>query len=725
MSLKEQLEAILADKRANLLPSNIRMGKTIMGVKGTLPPPADNRTVKMFKTIADMNGDTNPELDDLAVVYGKENVSVLNSNYIELHLPKTITFDTPIKYNELRGYIDNQGFFTEVRIMFDVNRIRIDIYENDIRFMVMYESTDGIHYVTEQTELDFVSRYALPILEYMDTSPERMYDVSWLNAKMLYFSGVYQYNGEEYIPAATQFSLNSSNQLLNNLVAYGTNGSVQGDGSYINNIPNTDFINRYIGNSYSNMSNTIYQYGSMVPNQTFVEKVYYDNNMNTSNDDCIAYSNITDVVENDYTSNQYFKTNWTYSTYKAEQRDDKIYYMYAGFIGTKTKDAYNHTCYTQVTKVGYVIINVSDNILVKSNIIDCNFRPVKANTSNSDKYASGILSIGITKNLDGINMFWGTTVAWSNGAYFGITLVTNNVTHNNYSYNSSMSGTYKYFGYAYWNYVDDNFICKTLHGSDSNGYAYKLTKVSLSGGVTSLVDVPTGKQISVYRPDDGSARIISLYNSNDSTYKIYDTKNAKYLNGVKSSSNGYRIIRCGDMYIMCVYNTTTQKYDLYKYDINTAEFSVLTENSGDGALYSLKIDDVYAIKCNNKVYNITTDEIINVIIPTTTSSYFTRIIHVDGSSVLDIYPIVYSTNSGKVKTTKYTYVLYVYRDITSFPVEGILCIAISGKNSNTSQNTVYKSNCFELTSSMTGPITQEEYNTAVATTEDILGNTAE
>lgn len=725
MSLKEQLEAILADKRANLLPSNIRMGKTIMGVKGILPPPADNRTVKLFKTTEEMNSDSAPEVNDLAVVYGKEPVSVLTSNYTELHLPKTITFDTAIEHNECRGYIDNQGFFTEVRVSFNPTHIYVEVYTNNRDFSILYDSTDGIHYVTEQTELDFVSQYTLPILKYMNESPERMYDVSWLNAKMLYFSGVYQYNGNEYVPAATQFSLSDSNQLLNNLVAYGKNGSIQGDGSYINNIPNVDFINHYIGDSYTNKSNSMYQNGSMVPNQTFVEKLYYSNNIETSNDDCIAYSSVTDIVETDYTTNQYFNTNWTYRTSTSEQRDDKIYYMYAGFIGTKTKDTYGKTCYTQVTKIGYVIINVSDNVLVKSNIFDCNFRPTHANSTNTDKYASDILNICITKNLDGIYLFWGTTVAWDNGAYFGITSVINNVSHNQYSYNSGMSGKYRYFSIAKWNYVDNNFICEISHGSSSNGYAHKLTKVTLTGGVTSLVDIPVGKYMVIYGTNDGSARIVSLYNSNDNTYKIYDTKNAKYLSDVTSSSNSYRIIRCDNNYIMCVYNTTTQKYDLYKYDIDTGIFSLLVENSGDGTLYALNIDGIYAIKCNNKIYNIETGEIINAVIPTNNSSYFTRIVQTNEHNVTDVYPIVYSTDNGKIKTTKYSYTLYIYRDIVSFPISGVLCIAISGKNSNTSKSTVYKSNCFELTSSMTGPITQEEYNTAVATTEDILGNTTE
>lgn len=222
MSLKEQLEAILADKRANLLPSNIRIGKTIMGVKGTLPPPADNRTVKLFKTTEEMNNDSAPEVDDLAVVYGKEPVSVLTSNYTELHLPKTITFDTAIERNECRGYIDNQGYFTEVQIDFRPEQIYVTVYGNDEHFRVVYDSDDGLTYTTSDEVLDFESSNPLPILEYMSTDENKRYDVSWLNAKILYFSGVYTYNGTSYAPANTQFSLSGKNQLLNNLLALRT-----------------------------------------------------------------------------------------------------------------------------------------------------------------------------------------------------------------------------------------------------------------------------------------------------------------------------------------------------------------------------------------------------------------------------------------------------------------------------------------------------------------------
>lgn len=224
MSLKEQLEAILADKRANLLPSNIRIGKTVMGVKGTLPPPADNRLVKLFKTTEEMNSDSAPEVDDLAVVYGKEPVSVLTSNYTELHLPKTITFDTAIERNDCRGYIDNQGYYAEVRITFNDSRIYVSVYGNNEHFSVVYESDDSLTYTTSAEVLDFESSNPLPILEYMDDDESRRYDLSWLNAKILYFSGVYTYNGTSYVPANTQFSLSGKNQLLNNLLALRTYG---------------------------------------------------------------------------------------------------------------------------------------------------------------------------------------------------------------------------------------------------------------------------------------------------------------------------------------------------------------------------------------------------------------------------------------------------------------------------------------------------------------------
>lgn len=727
MSLKEQLDNILADKRANLLPSNIRIGKTIMGVKGTLPPPAENRTVKMFKTIAEMNNDSSPELDDLAVVYGKENVNVLTSNYMELHLPNSITFDNTIEFNELRGYIDNQGFFSEVRIRFDMNNIRVEVYGMSQHFSCMYTSTDGIHYTTSQTELDFISDSVLPMLEYMDTSEERKYDISWLNAKMLYFSGVYKYNGEQYIAAPTQFSLRSQNQLLKNLIAYGSTGSVQGDGSYINNIPNNDFINRYIGESYKyiSMSGNV-QAGSMVKNQTFVEKLKYSDTLDITDNDAIAYSSTNEKITEDYSSLEVFTTSWTKTQTNTIQYNDKLYYVFVGFNGTATTLGSSSTpAYRNITKMGYAVINITDNVLVTHNIGTCSFNPVSQSTWSSSQYAAMLNTVGYNFTNNTLYCLWySNNFGWSNNYIFGITSYPANgtISHKNCSHNNGWN--YRTINDSMWNVVDNNFICRLACWQSGQTTYYRiLLKITIDDTVTELITNTTEKDISWAFYSYGYGRVLLIRNQADSTprYKLFNTSTKAYL-GTISSGNSYRLLQYGNNAIFVAKASDTDTvYNIYNFNASNNTYTKIVDNVSDSQLHMLLVNGEYKFKHNNIVYNID-GSIYNLKLPTNISSYWIRIMEITDDTPRDIFSTSYSVSSGIINVTNYTFKMSVYRDITEFPISGILCIAINGNNTDTGNSMIYKYNCFELTrTSYDGTISPTEYNQALETANQIKG----
>lgn len=730
MSLKEQLNNILADKRANLLPSNIRIGTTVMGVKGTLPPPAENRTVKMFKTKAEMDADTSPELDDLAVVYGKENVSVLTSNYNELHLPSSITFDEPIEFNELRGYIDDQGFFSEVRIMFDVSRIDIAVYGRSQYFRCMYVSEDGMNYTTSATELDFVSENTLPILEYMDTSEERQYDVSWLNAKMLYFSGVYKYNGEQYVAAPTQFSLKSQNQLFKNLIAYGSVGSVQGDGSYVNNIPNNDFISRYIGESYKYTGITNIQAGSMVRNQTLVEKLKYNDAFNATDNDAIAYSSTNEKVIEDYSSLEVFTTTWTKTLYKTIQHNDKLYYVFVGFNGTATTLGSSSTpMYQNITKMGYAVINVTDNELVTHNIGTCSFNPVSKSSWSSSQYAATLDSNSIGYNFTNNTLYclwYSTSWGWSNCYIFGITSYPANSTISHKTCSHTNGWNYRTIWDSMWDSIDNNFICRLACWQSGQSTYYRiLLKITVDDVVTELITNTTEKNIYWAGYPYGYGRVILIQNQADSTprYKPFNTSTKAYL-GPIGTSNSYRLLQYGDNAIFIGKDSDSDTtYNIYSFNSSNNTYSKLVEGVSDMQLYMLLVNGEYKFKHNNIVYNID-GSVYDLKLPTNISSYWIRIMEVVDDELYDIFSTSYGVNVGVITVTNYTFKMSVYRDITEFPISGTLCIAISGNNTNTGNNMVYKSNCFELTkTSYEGTISPTEYNEALTTANEIKGGT--
>lgn len=728
MSLKEQLESILADKRTNLLPSNIRIGKTVLGVKGTLPPPADNRTVKMFKTTEEMNNDVSPELDDLAVVYGKEVVDVTMSNFIELHLPQSITFDTAIEWNEVKGHIDNQNYYCEVRIMFDASRIYVDVYGSNERFRVQYESEDGLVYTTTQTELDYVSAVPLPMLEYMDNTEERRYDLSWLNAKTLYFSGVYKYNGSNYVAAPTQFSLSKQNQLMNNLIAYGSTGSVQGDGSYINNIPNADFIDRYVGESYSYSSKTAIQSGSTVKNQTFVEKLPYVNGMTITDNDAIAYSYVTDKVVSDYSTLEIFTTSWSRTTTDYIQHNDKLYYIHAGFIGTSGV-VYNGTEWRNITKFGWALFNLTDGALVAHKVTSCSFNPIDYGSgaiSSDVRYGARLQSVGYNFNNNTFYGLWYTTNSGLNAEFnMGITTYPKNGSLSHKITRHTNGWNYRTLISSFWNIVDNNFICRLncWQSGQTSSYSIILLKITTDDVVTELITNTVEKGLYLYNDTNHYGRVVVVRNKADSNpvSKLFNTATKTYL-GPIGTSNDYRCCAYGDNLVFVARDSVDAiSYNIYTFNATNNTYSKIVENVPDGQIYVVLLNGEYKFIHNKIVYN-TDGSIFEMKIPSNVSTYWTRIMTLTENVIQDIFSTNVTISSGKITTTNYTFNMALYRDISAFPINGILCLALSGKNSNTGSNTMYKYDSFELTaSSYNDTITPDEYNIALETAQDILG----
>lgn len=60
------------------------------------------------------------------------------------------------------------------------------------------------------------------------------------------YGNVYEYESSKYIFAGTQLTLNNANELLPDVIAYGKNGIVEGDGSIYNNLNYRDIIGSYI-----------------------------------------------------------------------------------------------------------------------------------------------------------------------------------------------------------------------------------------------------------------------------------------------------------------------------------------------------------------------------------------------------------------------------------------------------------------------------------------------
>lgn len=141
--LQTTLNEILADKKTNLKPENLKKGITLLGVQGTLE---NNSSVRLFHTVKEMNTSTGNAENDLAIVYRSDIKSVSNGDTItSITFPKTVVFTEAITSNyngELRNSSEPR---IDLEIQLDASTCSIYDMRHTIP-EIEYSSTDGITY---------------------------------------------------------------------------------------------------------------------------------------------------------------------------------------------------------------------------------------------------------------------------------------------------------------------------------------------------------------------------------------------------------------------------------------------------------------------------------------------------------------------------------------------------------------------------------------------------
>lgn len=141
--LQTTLNEILADKKTNLKPENLKKGITLLGVQGTLE---NNSSVRLFHTVKEMNTSTDNKENDLAIVYRSDIKSVSNGDTItSITFPKTVTFTEAITSSYYGGLSNDNEPRIQLDIQLDASRFMLyDMYHMIPE--IEYSSTDGITY---------------------------------------------------------------------------------------------------------------------------------------------------------------------------------------------------------------------------------------------------------------------------------------------------------------------------------------------------------------------------------------------------------------------------------------------------------------------------------------------------------------------------------------------------------------------------------------------------
>jgi hypothetical protein len=742
-NLETKLEAILADKRANLLPSNIRIGKTILGVKGTLPAPADNRTVKRFKSYEEMQADPAPDIDDLAVIYGVTSKSMFNGTFSSIIIKEnSIILDSPYQ-NWVSVQIRNSsGDYTECYIEMSPERIYFRAYTNTRDYAVMYyPSEDKLTYTRDSggfsgDKIDFPN--SILTVRNSSSIDDTARDIvnQLFGVEGLTFSGVYKYDGASYIAAPTQFTVTSKSQLKSGMTAYGKNGEITGNGTWLNTITNREFKNTWLRQDLSTISNTgILQYGTSVPSQTLVKHKFISAGDVDKIDstDCLSYRRTNAANTVDLSGYAIVKKSYSSSESYYTMYNNTPYYVFCGW----TYGTYDsNRGYRYANNLFYYVVNLKTNTIDYQGSTTSSIQMMNVDSWNAEavsRYYGYIQCIGFNfsnKKLYGITGQNG--YGWSAGAEYRTFDLNSSGALNVRDGFCNTGSNYRRFGNFVWDDVHFGWIAKMDSWPSGGDSTYYIHYINGDGTATNKLSGSAAGQSIYYdvskHTNVGGIIPLTYYNSDgsSSTY-IFDVYNGKKLSPIITSYNTSYLTNAGDyIFIGAKAASTDIYYSIYKINKSSgavAQIFVTTNTSSAPNIHSVILDDVPCFVISNKVYDIygvyKGYYYVGSKVAIPIGIEFTE------TGVNDIWYPSFSLNTSTYIATisKYTEVFEVFSDIETLPItDGNLAI-VCDNSTYTRQQFVEKCYSILLTDFTVdkGPLTQEEYDEALETATEIRG----
>ena len=205
-----------------------------------------------------------------------------------------------------------------------------------------------------------------------------------------------------YVIAPTQYTLTSSNQLLPNISAYGKNGNVIGDDSIYNNIPKQDYLDKLCNINAvegTGQYTTTLQTGAILqPNKLYgcnLADTIDNTNMTIAKNTIISqignYSDSLKTIKSLYGVNYIVRDNYVY--YLSLESDNVVIYKLDKKLNTVERHAFSDA-FSDAQLEPYVAMDVVDNIMYISSNLGTTWQIITCDISNdtSSVIYSGSLS---------------------------------------------------------------------------------------------------------------------------------------------------------------------------------------------------------------------------------------------------------------------------------------------------------------------------------------------
>lgn len=227
--VQEKINDILLEKQTKILPENIKKGVSIFGVTGRLEPSSEQ--IKLFETVGEMQADTTAQKGDLAVVYVDNTIIPNPGDSISTFEPRTtVLLDSVV--TEHKNISTGYPFRGQLTV--ELQPTSCDIHYTSAMtstyFDVTYESSDGQLYTrTDGGESSYIVLNSITFPDSTDTQI-----LAFFATGSVSFNGLFKYTLQSdgsyaYEIAPSQLSLSSTSQILPGIIGYGSSGVVTGD----------------------------------------------------------------------------------------------------------------------------------------------------------------------------------------------------------------------------------------------------------------------------------------------------------------------------------------------------------------------------------------------------------------------------------------------------------------------------------------------------------------
>lgn len=684
---------------------------------------------------------------------------------VEDNMPKSldiINTATSIVYynNKFYNFLYSASTQEKVQIYINNNNFKVKHYDlennvyteqdENITIVEVQGSSESTYYAlgTEITAEDIL----LPIM--CDRDKIRPYEIEFVLPKSdngqpachAYPQDNYYFDG--WIRALTQYTAEDNSYIVTDKTAYGKNGNIKGDGTYLKHVTTKEFRNFFapqLPEQYSVTEPTaVLQYGEQVPYYTYVKK---DERMcsdvvDVDKNSCVVAfgKSLSSITVEDETYNKVIKCKYS-NTFYVEINNK----LYAGMFGyNKTTTGSTANAYETISELYGVLIDTASGEVYRTVNHTTPFTPFRGWGNSKSQPNADIKSVYYDDKQDEFIIIVTTgTWAWSNTdapflALYKINGTSGDMTEKRYKVGRhGETDTHVNILDVRYDITTKSIIApidRVVSGASYN--PRKIAKIDSNDNITLWINKNDCviEFMGVFSDDGGyyikQPLYCYRYYDENKTYrymlKRIDTDAEIELQTVYSYYAISRVMLNNYVYYFTRVNQNENKLTLRRVNITTMKDEKYGElNSLDSRF--IRVDNTLMILSGSKLYSL--DDLQNpAYLYYDSRAHYYNNEYIDGLSLKDgyicnLYPKV-NWFSSTVNIQTYKQLIYEYSKVDSFPIKGDLYMAYPYISDDNTMGKLYMNQSICLsTKDYDGTITPFDYQQALNTAKKIEGKT--